>query len=231
MPQPPQPPKLKLKPGPKPKIKVPPTITIALRSIKCLEETDEVGADEPYVLVAAADLKKLVPQVEVTRYGPWKDVDKGETKSTMSIPKGFPQSQIDLMKQLAVLRIPFWGLDNKSAKKIANADDVIFIVSMMEHDDGKPEAARGLVKAGMISSLAGSVGMGRDDRVAKVIADVKSALKIPTGAPNFDDHIGTKELRLTTKDLLLPHQGSHSRTLFFLGDGGHYKTVFDLVKA
>ena len=42
-------------------------VTIAVKNIKCLIETDEVGADEPYVLVTAIDLKTFpLPTVEVT---------------------------------------------------------------------------------------------------------------------------------------------------------------------
>lgn len=201
-------------------------LTIALQSIKCLEETNEVGADEPYVLVTSIDLKKVIPQVEVTRYGPWADVDKGETKHTSPIPDNLSSEMIEVLKKVVVMRIPFWGLDNETASVIAHSDDVIFIVSVMEHDDGNPEAARGLVKGAVIAAIGSSMGMKRDERVKKLIADIKSALAIPTGILNFDDHIGTKELRLTGKDLLRAALAPHHRTLFFVGDGGHYKTSF-----
>ena len=211
------------------KFKVKP-LTIALKCIKCLEETDEVGADEPYVLVVGVDLQKPVPQVEVTNYGPWGDVDQGETKFTKVFPDGTHPQVTELFKKLGLLRVPFWGLDNESPTKISDPDDVIFIVSVMEHDDGDPEAARELAKAAAVATLASSVGMERDKRVEKLIVDIKSALAVPTGAPNFDDHIGTKELRLTTKDLFRVLRGPYHRYLFFTGDGGHYKATFQFLK-
>ena len=36
-------------------------IYIALDSFRCHTETDEVGADEPYVIVTAIDLRAAVP--------------------------------------------------------------------------------------------------------------------------------------------------------------------------
>jgi hypothetical protein len=207
-----------------------PALTIALQSIKCLEETDEVGADEPYVLVTGVNLQKLPPQVEVTKYGPWSDVDQGEVKSTKVLPDGTPPEVIEWFKNLGILRVPFWGLDNESPKIISDPDDVIFIVSVMENDDGSPKAARELVKAAAVATLASSVGMDRDNKVKKLIADIKSVLAMPTGAPNFDDHIGTKELRLTAKDLYRVIRGPIHRDLFFTGDGGHYKATFKMLK-
>jgi hypothetical protein len=64
-------------------------ITLAVKEIKCLEETDEVGSDEPYVLVVAVDFQPLVPNVEATLYGFWDDVDTGETHGTMLPPIRF----------------------------------------------------------------------------------------------------------------------------------------------
>ena len=44
-------------------------ITTAVTEIKYLEETSEVGSDEPYVLVVAVDLQPLVPNAEAALYG------------------------------------------------------------------------------------------------------------------------------------------------------------------
>jgi len=63
---------------------------IYLKSLSCNEETDEVGADEPYVLVIAVNLASTVsvggfpvplPAFEVTLHGPFNDFDAGETRS------------------------------------------------------------------------------------------------------------------------------------------------------
>lgn len=60
-----------------------PKLTIAVKSITSINDSTEMGADEPYILVTAVHLSGLVPQVEVTQYGPWGDVDKGETHATL----------------------------------------------------------------------------------------------------------------------------------------------------
>jgi hypothetical protein len=204
-------------------------ITIAVKRIKAIEETDEVGRDEPYVLVTAANLANTPPNVEATLYGPWGDVETGDVRSTTPIPPNLPASQIDAMQQFLVWRKPFWGLDNKTPALIAKPDDVMFIVSVMEHDDGHPKATRELAKTAMLGSLVASVGMDRATRVEKAIRDVRGALAVPTGAPNFDDHVGTKELRLTLTELLLPLIGPHETSLVVHGDGGDYQVVFEFV--
>jgi len=187
-------------------------ITIAVSAIKCLDETSELSAsDEPYVLVVAADLQSVIPNVEAVLYGPWDDVDAGETHGTL--PKK-----------------PFWGLNGKPAL-VNNPAQVIFVVAMMENDDGKPKAARGLVKGAAVTSLASSTNASRADRIKSLIQDIESAVLIPTGAPNFDDPIDkVKELQLTSQDLSLASTGVHTKTLQFTGDGGKYNVVFELKK-
>lgn len=102
-----------------------------LRSIHCHEETDEVGADEPYVLVTSVNLASSVsvqgfpvplPAFDVVRYG-FDDVDDEETHFT----PGMSQS--------------FWGLNGAPAA-LADPQKAIFVVSLMENDDGDPEATR-----------------------------------------------------------------------------------------
>jgi hypothetical protein len=205
-------------------------VTIALRSIRCIEETNEVGADEPYVLVTACALTGPIPQVEVTRYGPFSDVDKGETHATIPFPPGATDAQILLLSGLPTSRRPFWFLDNKSAKAITDPAKVILIVSMMEHDDGDPAVARTLVKGAATLSLGNSLSLPRPDRVQKLLADIRDALKTPTGFPNFDDRVQSKELKLSASDVALTAKGEKkSLSLDLKGDGGHYRAVFDIV--
>jgi hypothetical protein len=203
-------------------------ITIAVREIKCIEETNEVGSDEPYVLVVGVNLKPIVPNVEAVLYGVWDDVDTGETHGTVPVPPNFPPNVLDAIP--LVWRKPFWGLNGQPAA-INNPDDVIFLVALMENDDGKPKAARGLVKGAVVASLASSTQESRAVRIQKLIADMNSALAIPTGAPNFDDQVGSaQELRLTSQDLSLASTGVHTKSLRFAGDGGKYDVVFELKK-
>ncbi len=183
-------------------------VTIRLAWIRCEEETDEVGSDEPYMLVTAVDLDQLVPGVETVLYGPFGDVDQGETHAA-----GSP---------------PFWSLDNTSPKSLSDPNDVIFVGTMMENDDGDPTAKRTLVKAAAVSSIGASNGMSRANRVRKLVADINGAVGIPTGAPNFDDRIKTQELRFTREDLRLGAIKSHVRDFHFRGDGGHYVARFEI---
>jgi hypothetical protein len=79
-------------------------IQIYLSNLHCSEETSELSAsDEPYVLVTAVDLATVagfpvpLPAFEVVRYGPFEDVDAGETH----FAPGSAQS--------------FWGITGRSA--------------------------------------------------------------------------------------------------------------------
>ena len=206
-------------------------ITIAVSEIKCLVETSEASAsDEPYVLVVAADLQSVIPNVEAVLYGPWDDVDAGETARTFGpvVPPGFDWDLYDFLPY--VIRKPFWGL-NRQPTVINNPAQVMFLVAMMGNDDGKPKAARGLVKGAAVASLASSTNATRADRIKSLIQDIESAVLIPTGAPNFDDPIDkVKELQLTSQDLSLASAGVHTKTLQFTGDGGKYNVVFELKK-
>jgi hypothetical protein len=204
-------------------------ITIAVSAIKCLDETSELSAsDEPYVLVVAADLQSVIPNVEAVLYGPWGDVDAGETHGTLPLPVGADPNIFDSLP--FVIRKPFWGLNGKPAL-VNNPAQVIFLVAMMENDDGKPKAGRGLVKGAAVASLASSTNASRAERIKSLIKDIESAVLIPTGAPNFDDPIDkVKELQLTSQDLSLASTGFHTKTLQFTGDGGKYNVVFELKK-
>jgi hypothetical protein len=204
-------------------------LTLAVKSIKSIDDSTELGSDEPYVLVTAADLGSLVPQVEVTLYGPFGDVDKGETHSTIVLPPGTPQPMLDFLAQLHMLRRPFWGLDNKTPAPIANPSNVVFIVSVMENDDGKPGVLRTLVKLAAVGSLAASQGMSRATRVQKMLDDIKGALGTPTGAPNFDDVVGTHELQLTAADLVPPASGKRVKNVDFNGGSeGTFRVAVEL---
>src|SRR3712207_4062567 len=165
-------------------------IQVYLRSLHSHEETDEVGADEPYVLVASVNLASSVqiqgfpvplPAFEVVRYG-FTDVDDEETHGA----PGPSQS--------------FWGT-NGQPSALTNPDDAIFVVGLMENDDGDPEATRGIVKGVVGGSVLGSLTASRADKVAALIRDVNSAMGTPTGGPNVDDRIGITELRFSADQL------------------------------
>lgn len=143
-----------------------------LDSIRCHEETDEVGADEPYVIVTAIDLRSSVsvsgltipiPASRAFRYGPFRDVDARETHRPSFLS--------------------FWGL-NGEERALSNPDDAIFLVALMENDDGNAEALRGLVAASVNSALFASLGVSdRSTRVGLLMEAINSAIRTPTGGP------------------------------------------------
>jgi hypothetical protein len=203
-------------------------VTIAMSSLQSHVETNEVRADEPYILVTAADLSSIPPSVETVLYGPWGNVNAGNTKFT-TVPTGGPVDAI--LASLHLLRQPFWSLDGQS-KKISEPEKVIFIAALMEHDDGEPSAARMLVKSAATVSLVDSTSLPRAQRIAKLIDDIHGALGTPTGFPNFDDRVGKpRELVMTGRTLKeAGFFGSVTRSLEFQGDGGSYTLLFEIKK-
>ncbi|PDZ59284.1 LGFP repeat-containing protein [Bacillus thuringiensis] len=192
---------------------------IYLKSLRCHVETDEVGADEPYILITTVNLASSVsvagfpvplPAYEVVKYGPFGDVDGAETHFAPGIAQ------------------PFWGLTN-NPERLDNPDNVIFVVALMENDDGDPENLRGIVKGIVSGSVFGSLSFDRTNKVIKLINDVNSALGTPTGAPNFDDKVGDpQELRFSREELERAAADSPvPKDLQFRGDGGHYTLTFE----
>ena len=195
-------------------------IYATLDSLRCHTETDEVGADEPFVIVASVNLTstKKIGGVEVTfptsnafLNGPIPDVDEQEN-------------------HLALFR-PFWGLHgglHGGEQPLAHPDHVIFVAALMEHDDGHPDGARGVVAAQVSAALAAGVGEDRPRLVARVIRAVSSALQLPTGFPSLDEKVGEpQELRFTVDDLARAETGLPARQILrFQGDGGDYSLHF-----
>jgi hypothetical protein len=193
-------------------------IQIYLQSIHCNEETDEVGADEPYVLVSTVNLASSVnvagfpvplPAFDVVRYS-FDDVDEGETHLA-------PGPSVS-----------FWGINSQLGGPLADPDTVIFIVSLMEQDNGDSEALRGIVKGIVGGSVLGSLTASRSDKVAALLRDINSAMGTPTGAPNFDDKIGLQELRFTRDELRRAENNEIvRRSIEIDGDGGRYQLTFE----
>jgi Alpha-L-arabinofuranosidase B (ABFB) domain len=176
--------------------------------LRCHEETDEVGADEPYVIATVVDLRTPGPQVESVVAARFSDVDGAETHN-------LPSARI------------IWGVTGKPTS-LGNPDDMIAVIALMENDDGDPNVLRGVVKGSAVSSLSSTSGLDRATRVAKLISDINSVLRTPTGAPNFDDPIGPpQELRFTFDELRRANAGERVlKNLIYRGDGGHYTLTF-----
>jgi hypothetical protein len=196
-------------------------IAMYLDTIHCDEGTTEIGADEPYVLVTVVDLAASVkvggfpvplPAFEVFKFGPFQSFSKGKTQPAHFTPNVLPS---------------FWGVTGKPVA-LKNPDQAVFVVSLMENDDGDPEALRGIVKGIVGGSVLGSLSFDRATKVAALIRDVNSAMGTPTGGPNFDDKIGgPQELRFSIEELIQAESGQTvSKTLTFEGDGGRYILTF-----
>ena len=203
-------------------------LSIALAKIHCVKTTKEIDRDEPYVLATAADISGLVPQVEVVKYGPWADVKKGEDRTTLARPAGMSSDSWKILSMGKVVRTLFWGLDHKP-KALGSTEGAIFVLSLVEHDaSSSADATRELVKVAAVASLAGSTGLAYDVRVSSLVRDIKGALEVPTGAPNFEDPIGTQHLALGVGDLSGSPGSARTKTLRFTGQGGEYTATVEI---
>ena len=190
--------------------------SVRLHSIKCIEESDESSdADEPYILVTSCILQPPIPPrpARTLRYGEWEHFDDGEI--------------LDLIGER-----PFWGMEAEpwEPEPIGNADDVCFVVTVMEHDHGPIDTYQGLVEAAATVSVATTLGMTeRAARVRRLIDAIKSSLA-GTALPALDNHVATKEVRLDGSDLAIPAGTSKDKLVVFDGgDNGKWELVFRIV--
>ncbi|CDM57224.1 hypothetical protein [Rhizobium favelukesii] len=190
-----------------------------LESIRCHVETDEVGSDEPYVIVTATDLSTTVPAAGVPvpipssrayRYGPFGDVDGAETHA-----HGFA---------------PFWGLFGE--ERSLDQATTIFTATLIENDEGSAEGLRGIIAAGVNSALFASLAVqDRNVRRDLVLQAVDSAAHgIPDIAPMVDDVVvGAREIFFTPADIAFAETGQTARVnVRAQGDGGDYTMTFAL---
>lgn len=207
-------------------------VTITVKGIKCLGESDESSdADEIYVIVTAVDLTTApIPNVRSILTGVWGSVDTGEFHTAVQFPPNTPELTFDTMDTVpVVIARPFWGLD-LNPKVIRHQNDVIFFVSCMEHDEGNVNVTREVVQMAATASVASSLGMPRATLVANLRTDIDHAIGTPSAAHfNLDEQIDhSKELRLTPRDILLTVPGGQfEESLFFFGgDEGHVRVDF-----
>ncbi|MFE7719183.1 hypothetical protein ACFU44_09080 [Nocardia rhizosphaerihabitans] len=188
-------------------------INIYLRDIRCHNETDDglSPADEVYSLVTAVNYSTLPPAFDVTRYGKWTNFDKGETKHGPGVSHSF------------------WGIDGRAAD-LTDPAKVVFLVGLMENDDGSPDTLRGIVQGEMAASIVGSLTFGRPERVTAMIRDMHTAMGTPTAIGlDQDDRIGRPlELSFTRTQLAAAMaEGVATKTLEFKGDSGRYSLTFE----
>lgn len=196
-----------------------PKLTVNLKSFICYKDTSESNSDEPYVLVFAADLRNIVPTAHTILYGRWGDIDSGDRGRTGSLfygPGGKP----------LVPPENFWGIDGKPTD-LNDADKVIFLVGLMENDNGNPSSIRTVVHSQLFAALASYSGLSRQDKVNKLRATMRDALGTPflTGFPNKDDIVGVAELVI---DVRRRRANTEISSLHINGDGGRYELFFEV---
>ena len=152
-------------------------INISLSYIHCDEETDEIGADEPYVLAVAV---ALTPSVEGA------PVQIPIASDVVVYP--FENMRTGSRPAFGLFE-SFWGIGGVPTS-LPDPNEAIFLVAMMENDNGDPQLARGIVDGVVTASLATSFAVPRAGKVTTLMHDVDSGARTPTGGPNFDDAIG-----------------------------------------
>ncbi|HZH91885.1 MAG TPA: hypothetical protein VEX70_14860 [Pyrinomonadaceae bacterium] len=193
------------------------SLRVRLKSIKCVREINEESAsEEAYVLVTAVRLNRTLLDIDtfnlrVFRYGVWDNFDEGEVAN--------------------IFEPPFWGL-NSVPDELTNVGDVIFIISLMENDNGDPDAYRQYVEAAASASLGATIGETnravRADRLILSIRDALNGLNLPIPFALDDDHIGTEILRLNNSDLV-PF-GAVDKPLTIQSGEGHYELIFEVAR-
>jgi hypothetical protein len=93
-------------------------LQVYLWQLHCVQESDDgllSFSDEPYVMVFAADLRGGTAQARVRNYWYFHGMSTGDTDDA---------------------EFRFWSLDGTTGSPIGSDDDYIFLVALMESDDG-----------------------------------------------------------------------------------------------
>jgi len=176
------------------------------------QETGGSRCCEPYVLVTSIDLRSARPEVEAFLYGPWQTTNPEDTTDILPL----------------VWRESFWKL-HIVTNPIAKPDDMIFLIALMEHFDGKPSAFRLMIKKVVIDSLDAPAYETRETRTARLIDCVNREVDRANGGPNLTSAI---DINLATEDILqFEKNGSRRFVRSFCGYGGRYCLCFELFKA
>jgi len=195
--------------------------------MKCYKDTNESDSDEPYALVFAAQLNNQfgvkIPAAHTVLYGPWGQVDSGDTVRTGQLfygPGGTPLVPAE----------DFWGLSGKP-EDLNNDDDAILLVALMENDNGKPAGIRAGLHAQLFAAITSYANskMAREDMIRELLRDMRDALKGPIsiGILNNDDLVGVGELRVNIQS---QRSNSQISSLHLNGDGGKYELFFETLK-
>ena len=184
---------------------VPQHILGTVEQIQCHAASKEVGAEEPYLLIASFDMRLAVnlgivgvtmPGINVVKIGPW---------------SGVGSNDIGYASHLVVHNRPaFWNLSGQGSP-IAHPQDVIFLVALLEHDGSSPDTIRGVVRTDLLAARVTNTQLAYTAYVTNMLSNMTGTIetsRLIPGQPslNFDDLIGgVQHLSMTTGDLATLH--------------------------
>jgi LGFP repeat len=194
------------------------SISIRLHNVRCNEERNEASASEEiYILLTSVQFKRTIPglpslhNLRVERFGPWEDFDAGESILVDNV---------------------FWGLRGVPAD-VADVGEVVFLISLMEHDNGDPDAYRAAIELVASGSLGATIGEEDDsvraEALLRSIRDALEGINLPLPLSFDDDHIGTQSLGLKNTDLVAG--GFLNKQLRIESDEGDYTLTFRLTRS
>lgn len=221
-------------------------ISIAVKNVKVIEDTNELWSDEPYVVTCVIDLSNRVsvpgvgtvvmPNVATTLTGIWTGADTGDFLTTAAIRAGLPRGVWAASTYPKVARVPCWDFAG-NPKVINDPDEIIILSALLEHDDSNSATVRSLVNSTIVASvngLANDSSLSRADMIARLRQDMSAAIStagataVPPSPFNSDELLGIRELRLTRDDISKAEAGTHLMPLDFSGDGGRYRVRYEL---
>lgn len=215
-----------------------------LSHIKCVEETNEVGSDEPYVLVfIGANLIFGPDRYNVTnllRYGPFNNTDKGERKPgpSTTLASFFDTSEFLNMEGRRLAR-----------SLVFKPEDFFVIIALIEHDHSSltaiyDEVRKSLTDLYNSKTSAEKETQNQEEIKNALLAEMRSSIKrkINNDWVNDDEIINIKHLDLrpsasnnNTNFILEALNGNPQLIGFtgqnmFKGDGGRYEVFISLKK-
>lgn len=205
-------------------------LTISFFQLRCIDDTVEANADEPYVVFFVANLKSgIVAATDAKRSTLFGDVGAGDERVELTI---------DWSKTPAFNPHPvmLWGIKGKPAP-ILDPNEIIILAAVMENDSSSPDSVVSAVDSILAAKLQvyRANGFSRAKIVEKLITDMNGAIDaaVITGVIDRDERLGpAKEFQLTSQDLEQARNGS---TVFknraFYGDDAIYKVRLDIKKA
>jgi hypothetical protein len=188
--------------------------TLDFFKLYAVEESGELGSDEPYVVMAVVNL--ATRELVLRRTSVFGDVDTGESRSqTVRLwgPTG--------------TAVPFPG---------GNPDNLLILVMAMEHDDCQVDWVVSLMDSKMRSRLSQLAAATRDQTVLELQDAMFQAASfgcVVTLWQSADDWVGLpKELRVTAADVSAAHSGTTvNKVLEHAGNDTYYRTFFRLQAA